>query len=179
MAWNPRRQNSKDDVRIVQRNAASRIVLNFDPSASASLLVSRLPTAGTRNQNQNGRDAKGARSGVKPCRDSASIRNSPSEQPVPQNLLRNADPAPYCRSTARKARVIVDDNSHVLAKHYERLPSGRRFHVPNQIKFCSAVNSICEQVNLFKRKSSVCVCVCVSVCVRVCVNYLKICLFIM
>ena len=24
-----------------------------------------------------------------------------------------------------KARVIVDDDSHVLAKHYELLPSGR------------------------------------------------------
>ena len=34
-----------------------------------------------------------------------------------------------CR-VVRKARVIVDDNSHVLAKHYELLPSGRRLHVP-------------------------------------------------
>ena len=25
----------------------------------------------------------------------------------------------------QKARLIVDDNSHVLAKHYEFLPSGR------------------------------------------------------
>ena len=39
----------------------------------------------------------------------------------------------------------------------------------NQIKFCSAVNSISEQINLFKRQSSVCVGVCVSVCVCVCV----------
>ena len=29
-----------------------------------------------------------------------------------------------------KARVIVDDNSRVLAKHYEFFPSGRRFHIP-------------------------------------------------
>ena len=29
----------------------------------------------------------------------------------------------------RKARLIVDDNGHVLAKHYELLPSGRRFHI--------------------------------------------------
>ena len=29
------------------------------------------------------------------------------------------------RRVVRKARVIVDDNSHVLAKHYELLPSGR------------------------------------------------------
>ena len=28
-----------------------------------------------------------------------------------------------------KTRVIVDDNSHVLAKYYELLPSGRRFRV--------------------------------------------------
>ena len=32
----------------------------------------------------------------------------------------------YERRVVRKARVIVDDNSHVLAKHYELLPSGRR-----------------------------------------------------
>ena len=36
----------------------------------------------------------------------------------------------YERCMARKARVIVDDNSYVLAKHYELLPSGRRFRVP-------------------------------------------------
>ena len=35
----------------------------------------------------------------------------------------------YERRVVRKARVIVDDNSHVLAKYYE-LPSGRRFRVP-------------------------------------------------
>ena len=29
----------------------------------------------------------------------------------------------------QKARVIVDGNSHVLAKYYELLPSGRRFRV--------------------------------------------------
>ena len=34
-----------------------------------------------------------------------------------------------CR-VVRKTRVIVDDNSHVLAKHYQLLPSGRRFRVP-------------------------------------------------
>ena len=34
-----------------------------------------------------------------------------------------------CR-VVQKARVIVDDNSHVLAKYYELLPSGRRFHIP-------------------------------------------------
>ena len=31
----------------------------------------------------------------------------------------------YERRVVRKARVIVDDNSHVLAKYYELLPSGR------------------------------------------------------
>ena len=36
----------------------------------------------------------------------------------------------YERRVVRKARVIVDDNSHVLAKNYELLPSGRRFRVP-------------------------------------------------
>ena len=36
----------------------------------------------------------------------------------------------YERRVVRKARVIEDDNSHVLAKYYELLPSGRRFRVP-------------------------------------------------
>ena len=35
----------------------------------------------------------------------------------------------YESHMVRKARVIVDDNSHVLAKYYELLPSGRRFRV--------------------------------------------------
>ena len=56
----------------------------------------------------------------------------------------------YERCVVRKARVIVDDNSHVRAKH-ELLPSGRRFRVPKS----NTVNSISEQINLFKRQSSV------------------------
>ena len=36
----------------------------------------------------------------------------------------------YERCVVRKARVIVDDNSHVLDKHYELLPSGRQFCIP-------------------------------------------------
>ena len=36
----------------------------------------------------------------------------------------------YERCVVRKAGVIADDNSHVLSKHYELLPSGRRFRVP-------------------------------------------------
>ena len=56
----------------------------------------------------------------------------------------------YERRVIRKARVIVDDNSDVLAKH-ELLPSGRRFRVPKS----NTVNSISEQINLFKRQSSV------------------------
>ena len=50
----------------------------------------------------------------------------------------------YESRVERKARVIVDDNSHVLAKCYELLPSGRRFRLPKsnaveQIKvlFCN------------------------------------------
>ena len=31
----------------------------------------------------------------------------------------------YGRRVVRKARVIVDENSHVLAKCYETIPSGR------------------------------------------------------
>ena len=69
----------------------------------------------------------------------------------------------YERRVVRKARLIVDDNSHVLAKHYELLPSGRRFRVPKS----NTVNSISKQINPLKRQSNVCVCVCV--CVRVCV----------
>ena len=36
----------------------------------------------------------------------------------------------YERRVVRKARVNVDDNSHVLAKHYELLPCGRQFRIP-------------------------------------------------
>ena len=46
----------------------------------------------------------------------------------------------YERRVVRKARVIVNDNSHVLAKHYELLPPGRQFRVPkskNCVLFCS------------------------------------------
>ena len=63
------------------------------------------------------------------------------------------------RRVVRKARVIVDDNSHVPAKYNELLPSGRRFRVPKS----NTVNSMSEQINPFKRQSSVCLCV--SVCV--------------
>ena len=69
-----------------------------------------------------------------------------------------------------------------MSLHYELRPSGRRFRVPKsntvrtkQSHFCSSVNSISEQINLFKRQSSVCACVCACVCVcararaRVCV----------
>ena len=42
----------------------------------------------------------------------------------------------YERRVVQKARVIVDDNSHVLAENYEPLPSGRRFRVlkPNTVR---------------------------------------------
>ena len=36
----------------------------------------------------------------------------------------------YERRVVWKASVTVDNNSHVLAKHHELLPSGRRFRVP-------------------------------------------------
>ena len=36
----------------------------------------------------------------------------------------------YERRVIRKAKVIVDYNSHVLAKYYELLPYGRPFRVP-------------------------------------------------
>ena len=61
------------------------------------------------------------------------------------------------RCVVWKARMIVEDNNHVLAKHYELLPSGRQFRVPKS----NAVNSISEQINLFKRQSSVRECACV------------------
>ena len=49
----------------------------------------------------------------------------------------------YERRVVRKARMIVNDNSHVLAKHYELLLSGRRFRVPKS-NTVSIVNSISE-----------------------------------
>ena len=55
----------------------------------------------------------------------------------------------------------MDDNSHVLAKCYEILPSGRRFCIPKSNTMRSAVSIISEQINLFKHQSRVCVCVCV------------------
>ena len=42
----------------------------------------------------------------------------------------------YIRREVRKARVIVDDNSHVLAKHYELLPFSKRFRVPKPNTEC-------------------------------------------
>jgi len=36
----------------------------------------------------------------------------------------------YERRVVRKARCILNDNSHVLARHFELLPSGRRFRLP-------------------------------------------------
>ena len=71
----------------------------------------------------------------------------------------------YERRVVRKASVTVDDNSHVLAKYCELHPSGGRFRVPKS----DTVNTISEQIKLFKNKSSVCVCVCVCVSVSVCV----------
>ena len=54
------------------------------------------------------------------------------------------------RRVVRKARVIVDDNSHVLAQYYELLPPcGRRFRVQKS----NTVRSISEQINPFKRQS--------------------------
>ena len=63
---------------------------------------------------------------------------------------------PHSGRVVRKARVVAEDNIHVLAKHYELLPSGRQFRVPKS-NTVSAVNSISEQINPFKRYSKVCV----------------------
>ena len=51
---------------------------------------------------------------------------------------------------------MVDDNSHVLAKHYELLPSGRQFCIPksNTVRYsaflnreiCSNVRAVCVHV---------------------------------
>ena len=59
----------------------------------------------------------------------------------------------YERRVVRKARVIVDGSSYVLAKCYELRPSGKRFSVPKS----NTLKSISEQINLFKHQSSVCV----------------------
>ena len=49
----------------------------------------------------------------------------------------------YERRVVRKARVIVDNNSHVLPKCYGLLPSGRRFRLPTS-NTVSAVSIISE-----------------------------------
>ena len=36
----------------------------------------------------------------------------------------------YASQVVRKARVIVNDGTHVLAKYFELLPSGRRYRTP-------------------------------------------------
>ena len=51
----------------------------------------------------------------------------------------------YERRVVRKARMIVDDSSHVLAKHYELLPSGR-FREPKSNTVILTVNNISEQI---------------------------------
>ena len=48
--------------------------------------------------------------------------------------------------------MIVDDNT---AKHYELLPSGRRFRAPKS----NTVYSTSEQINPFKRLYNMCYCV--------------------
>ena len=45
--------------------------------------------------------------------------------------------------------MIVDDNSHVLAKCYELLPSGRRFRVPKS----NTVNQYLLSVSFLNRSS--------------------------
>ena len=50
----------------------------------------------------------------------------------------------YERRVVRKARVIADD-SHVLAKHYELLPSGRRFRVPKSNTMRTKQSLLCSQ----------------------------------
>ena len=45
----------------------------------------------------------------------------------------------YERRVLRKARVTVDDNSHVLAKHYELLPSDYFVYL-NQIQSIAFLN---------------------------------------
>ena len=42
----------------------------------------------------------------------------------------------YERREVREAGVIVDCNSHVLAKHYELLPSGRR---SNTVRYLQSI----------------------------------------
>ena len=49
----------------------------------------------------------------------------------------------------QKAKLIVDDNRHVLAKHYEFLPSGRRFCTPKS-NTVRTKQSISEHINPFK-----------------------------
>ena len=64
----------------------------------------------------------------------------------------------YERRVVQKARVIVDDNSHVLVMSFFHLVD--EFEYLNQIQSIAFLNrSICSNV------IAVCVCVCVCVCV--------------
>ena len=53
------------------------------------------------------------------------------------------------RRVVRKARVIADDSSHVLAKCYELLRSGRRFRVPKS----NTINQYLLSISFVNRSS--------------------------
>ena len=57
----------------------------------------------------------------------------------------------YERRVVRKARVIMDDNSHVLAKYYGRLPSGRRFRVLNSNTVRTKQSFVLQSVSFVNR----------------------------
>ena len=60
----------------------------------------------------------------------------------------------YERHAKKKALSIVRDNNHVLAQHYELLPSGRRFRIP-KFKTRRLQNSCIPSSVLLLNKSSV------------------------
>ena len=54
----------------------------------------------------------------------------------------------YDRRVVRKAWMIARDTSHVLAHHYELLPSGRRFRMPKLSTVRSKNSFVPKSINL-------------------------------
>jgi hypothetical protein len=57
----------------------------------------------------------------------------------------------YERRVVKKVGVIVMDRTHVLAQHYELLPSGRRYRVPKVSTVCSRNSFVNKSIEILNR----------------------------